>query len=122
MQALRRSQRRRLAPADLRVLQLAHAEREHEVPHAADDRERRYPGDEQNGTPPVVASGPEAEEHLDDPADELQPPDLDLVPRGDRQDDVEGSREDEEEAEDRGERGEGVTRVDERHDTDGEEG
>src|SRR6478672_9122392 len=117
MQALRRSQRRRLAPADLRVLQLAHAEREHEVPHAADDGERRYPGDEQDGTSSVVTSGPEAEEHLDDPAYELQPPDLDLMARGDRHDDVEGSREDEEEAEDRRERDEGVARVDERHDT-----
>ena len=88
----------------LRVLQLADAEGGHDVPHTMDDRECGHPGDQKNSAAPVVARRPEAERELDDPADELQPPDLDLVPRGDRHDDVEGSREDEEEAEDGGER------------------
>src|SRR5262245_3877162 len=82
------------------VLHFANAEREHDVSHAPDHREGRHPGNQEHGAAAVVAGSPEAEPELDDPADELQPPDLDLVSRRDRKDDVERSCEDEEEAED----------------------
>src|SRR5262245_8864367 len=77
------------------VLHFPYAKGEHDVPHTANDRERRHPGDEQNGTSAVVARRPEAERKFDDPADQLQPPDLDLVPGGDRDDDVHDPGEDE---------------------------
>src|SRR5580765_6964074 len=99
-----------------RVLELTHTEREDEVPDTADDREGGDPGHEQDGTAAVVAGRPEAEDELDDAADELEPPDLDLVAGRDRDDDVERPGEDEEEAEDRGQRRERVARMDERDD------
>ena len=77
-----------------RVLDLAHAKREHDVHDAANHGERRDPGDEKNGAATVVAGGPEAERELDDPCDQRHPPRVDLVPNGDRLDDVERPRED----------------------------
>ena len=82
----------------LRVLELAHAEGVHDVPYAPDQGEGTDPGDQEDGAPAVVAGRPEGEEDLDDPADELQPPDTDLVLGGDRLDDVERAGEEQEEA------------------------
>src|SRR5262245_26414552 len=45
-----------------RVLHLADAERQHDVPEAVDERVGGYPGDKEGGTAPVVAGGPEAED------------------------------------------------------------
>src|SRR5262245_48946039 len=99
-----------------RVLDLTDAESQHDISDTANDGEGRYPSDEENGAAPVVTRRPEAERELDDAADQLEPPHLDLVPRGDRDDDVDRPADDEEEAEHRSERAEGVARVDERND------
>ena len=72
-----------------RVLNLADAEGEHDVPDAADDRDRGHPGHEENRAATVVARRPEADQKLDDATDQLQPPDLDLTASRDRDDDVE---------------------------------
>src|SRR5262249_26639343 len=72
--------------AGRRVLDLPHAKREHDIPDAANDGDRRHPRDQKNRTAAVVASRPEPEHELDDAADQLQPPDLELTPRGDRDD------------------------------------
>src|SRR5262249_55895299 len=103
------------------VLEFAHAEGVHDVPHSADQRERANPGDEKDRAATVVTCCPESERDQNDPADELQPPDIDLVPGGDRHDDVEDPGEEQEEAEDGGEGQERVTRVDERDDAGREE-
>jgi hypothetical protein len=71
------------------VLDLAHAKREQDVDEAANHGDGLHPGDEKNGASHVVAGRPEAEPELDDASDQLQPPDLDLIPNGDRLDDVE---------------------------------
>jgi hypothetical protein len=60
------------------VLQLADAEAGHDVPHAPDEGEGGHPGDQENRAAAVVARRPEAERELDDSADQLKPPDLDV--------------------------------------------
>jgi hypothetical protein len=103
------------------VLNLSDPEREHDVADTADDRERRHPRNQEHGAPTVVAGRPDPEPELDDPADQLQPPDVDLVPGLNRLDLVERPGEDEEEAEDGRQRDERVARVNEGHDTGGDE-
>jgi hypothetical protein len=82
-----RGQNQRIKPLRLRVLGLTHTEGEHDVRDALNDRERGHPGDEQDCAAPVVAGCPEPKRELDDPANQLKPPDLDLVPSRNRGDD-----------------------------------
>src|SRR5512132_228474 len=96
----------------IRVLHFAHAEGEHDVPDATDEGDRRHPRNEEDRAAPVVSGGPEAERELDDAADQLEPPDLDLAPNGDGNDDVERPREHEKEAEHGRQRDERIARMD----------
>src|SRR4029453_5817729 len=99
------------------MLELPYAKCEDDVPDAADHGERRHPRDKEDRAAAVVAGGPEPEHDLDDSRNKWQPPPPDLAAHRDGHDDVERPGEDEEEAEDRGERAERVAGMDEGHDS-----
>src|SRR6476646_7609007 len=86
------------------LLQPVQLEGEDDLGDAAEETSEADPEHEQERLAAVLLEarpcGPEAEPELDDPDDELQPPDLDLVPRRDRDDDVERPLENEEERDD----------------------
>ena len=102
-------------------VQPAHAKREEQIRDAVRERDQADPDHEQDRLVPEVPRRPEAQQQLDRPDDEPDPPGVDLVPRGQRHDDVEGALHDEEEAHHRSERPERVARVRERQHGDHQE-